>query len=45
MTVIAYRDGVLAADSMLTSNGTVSAYAEKVREINGWLVGIKVCST
>ena len=40
MTVIVYRDGVMAADSLLTSNGRVESYADKIRCLNGWLVGI-----
>lgn len=40
VTVIAYRDGVMAADSLLTSNGMYQGEAVKVRDINGCLVGI-----
>lgn len=40
MTVIVYRDGVMAADSLLSASGSVAAFADKVRDINGWLIGI-----
>lgn len=39
MTVIAYRDGVLAADTLITANLDRAGQCLKIREINGWLVG------
>lgn len=43
MTTIVYRNGVLAADSLTTSNGMRVGYAKKVRKIGGVLVG--ACGT
>lgn len=40
MTVIVYRDGVMASDSLLSGQGVRCGEAEKVRDINGWLIGI-----
>lgn len=40
MTVIAYRDGVMAGDSLLAGDNTVCAYVDKIRDINGYFVGI-----
>lgn len=39
MTTIAYRDGVMAADSQGTNNGLHAADRTKVYDINGWLLG------
>lgn len=41
MTVIAYRDGVMAADSQVTDSGADMVYGEveKITTINGWLIG------
>lgn len=39
MTTIAFRDGVLAADRLITSSDTVHAYKTKIHKINGALVG------
>ena len=30
----------MAADSALTAGGTIDAFTDKVRDINGWLIGI-----
>lgn len=38
MTTIAYRDGVLAADSLTTSNGVRESPRLKIRNIKGLLV-------
>jgi hypothetical protein len=39
MTTIAYRDGVLAADTLLTSSAMRNGYARKIRERDGMLAG------
>jgi hypothetical protein len=39
MTTIAYRDGVLAADSLATSNGLRDDYGSKIWKIGRVLVG------
>ena len=41
MTVIAYRDGVAAADSIMSFQHFEMSYgeADKIIEINGWLAG------
>lgn len=39
MTTIAYRDGVLAADTLTTSNGNRDGYLCKVRRVGRVLVG------
>lgn len=39
MTVIAYKDGIMAADTLVTANGTRVAHALKFRKVNGWLIG------
>lgn len=41
MTTVAYRDGVLAADSLCTSNDTVTGHAVKLRRLaDGRLAGL-----
>lgn len=39
MTTIAYRDGVMAADSQCTQDGTRACEVAKIARIHGWLVG------
>lgn len=39
MTTIAYRDGVMAGDSLVTQNGVIEGYVTKVRDIKGILCG------
>lgn len=39
MTVIAYKDGIMAADTLVTANGSRCAHALKFRKVNGWLIG------
>lgn len=39
MTVIAFRDGVLAADSLITGGGTRIGYGTKIRKIGPVLAG------
>ena len=41
MTVIAYRDGIMAADSQVTDTGADMVYGEidKIVSINGWMAG------
>lgn len=39
MTTIAYRDGVLAADTLSTSNGLVDDYGPKIWRLGRLLVG------
>lgn len=38
MTTIALRDGVLAADTLLTSNGTRVGHCQKLRRVAGWML-------
>lgn len=40
MTTIAYRNGVMAADSLITSHGSRHGYAQKIFRIDGCLVGL-----
>jgi ATP-dependent HslUV protease subunit HslV len=39
VTTIAYRDGVLAADTLMTANGSRDDFAPKIERIGGLLVG------
>lgn len=39
MTTIAYRDGVLAADTLSSSSGTVAGYQTKIYRERGLLLG------
>lgn len=39
MTTIAYKNGVLAADTSVTSNAVYVANTLKIHRVNGWLVG------
>lgn len=39
MTTIAYRDGVLAADTLVSMNGTVVSHMAKIFRVNDWLIG------
>jgi hypothetical protein len=39
VTVIAYRDGVLAGDTQHTINGVIVGHGPKVFKHNGWLFG------
>jgi len=39
LTVIAYRDGILAADSLLTFGGTRGGYARKIMRHGSLLIG------
>lgn len=39
MTTIAYRDGIMAADSLVTGNGVVEGQFRKIADIKGFLVG------
>lgn len=43
MTTIAYRDGVLAADTLVTENGRVCGYTTKIRLHRGLLWGTTGC--
>jgi hypothetical protein len=43
VTTIAWRDGVLAADSQITENDRVCGYARKIGQINGVLWGVCGC--
>lgn len=40
MTTIAYRDGVLASDTLGTANNVRECEFRKIAKVNGWLVGI-----
>lgn len=40
MTVLVYRDGVMAADSMAAQAGTTYGAFRKIKRINGHLVGV-----
>lgn len=40
MTTIAYRDGVMAADTVVTNGGCKAYHVHKVRHIGMWLVGL-----
>lgn len=39
MTTIVYRDGVMAGDSQVTANYSVTGHQRKVHRINGHLIG------
>lgn len=40
MTIIVYRDGVLASDTLVTVHGTRVAHAQKIKRVgDGWLIG------
>lgn len=39
MTIIAYRDGILAADTLISCRGSRAASALKIRRQSGWLAG------
>lgn len=39
MTIIAYRDGVIAADTLVTHHGSRVAHTQKIFRVNGWLIG------
>jgi hypothetical protein len=39
MTTIAYKDGVMCADSLVNSNGCRIAYVTKILKHDGWLFG------
>lgn len=39
MTTIAYRDGVLAGDTLTTANGNRDGYMQKVRRVGRVLIG------
>jgi len=39
MTTIAYRDGILASDSLCTCNGVVVGEYEKIVDLHGFLLG------
>lgn len=39
MTAIAYRDGVMAADTLVSAGTSVTGQMIKVRKIKGWLAG------
>ena len=39
MTVIAYRDGVLAADTLITAYHCRVGHTVKISRVNGWLLG------
>lgn len=38
MTTIAYRDGVLAADTLVTCNGTRTSFINKMFRVKGWMI-------
>lgn len=39
MTIIAYRDGVIAADTLVTHHGSRVAHTQKITRTSGWLIG------
>lgn len=39
MTALAYRNGVMAADTQLVADNTVQGHMIKCKKVNGWLVG------
>lgn len=39
MTTIAYKDGVLAADTLITANGMICGYAKKIWRAGRLLIG------
>lgn len=43
MTIITFRDGVLAADTLVTHNGTRVSHAQKIFRVGDWLIG--ACGT
>jgi hypothetical protein len=39
MTTIAYKDGIMAADTQIVSGSIIQGHARKIDHVNGWLVG------
>ena len=40
MTIVAYRNGVMASDSLMTNGGTRSAFMQKLFRIDDCLIGV-----
>lgn len=43
MTILAFRDGILASDTLVTHGGARVAHTKKILRVEGWLIG--ACGT
>lgn len=43
MTIIVYRDGIMAADTLTTQGGSRVAHTQKIFREDGWLIGGAGC--